>query len=190
MIDFKLTKDGDIDTGNAYQYPCFLIQFLIPTGKEIKKNNVGQIIRRHNAFRIDFDTDVKQYKTHDSGIMIQFETEKEYVPFHASNTKSVREKEELAQEIQIRLQTEKGEFEFLPLFGSELAYIRHEDIKADLTHETAAQYVQDAIGDIETENPYEISIEWIENHGDRYRYERLKATIDTEQDTIYEADIS
>lgn len=190
MIDFKLTQNGDIDISNTYQYPCFLIQFLVPAGKEIKTKNMDRAVRRYNTFRIDFDTDIKQYNLYNSGVLIQFETEKEISPFHASSTKPTREKEELAQEIQVRLQTEKGEFEFLPLFGSELAHIRHEDIKADITHERAVQYAEDAIEDVEIEDPYEVRAEWIEDNGSRYRHERLKITIDTEQDTIYEADIS
>ena len=50
------------------------------------------------------------------------------------------------------------------------------------------QYATEAIGDVIFENDFEVKTTWEEDDS-RYKHERLKVTIDTEQNTIYEATI-
>ena len=190
MIDFKINEIGDIDIKEAYQYPSFLIQYHVPRAG--KKELNGKIIEsRYHSFRIDFDTDIKAYAhIKDTAFMIQFRTQHQHIsPGYSINTVPIYDKEELAQEITIRLKTEYGEFEFLKEFGSFLSTLRHEDIKADHTHELMKQYTEEAIRDIDLANEYNVNTHWVEDKESRYRHERLKITIDTDENTIYEATI-
>lgn len=172
MIDFKITNIGDVCIEHATILPSFVIHFHC---------------QKHPAFRIDFDTDIQHYDISEHTLQMDFSTDlnRDKIKICAP---SVIEKEELAQQITIRFKTELGEFPFLKDFGSELSSIRHADIKSDTTHELAKEYAQAALNDVETENPFTINVSWVDDTS-RYKYERLKISVDTERDTIYEADI-
>ena len=186
MIDFKITKNGDIDIAKAYQYPYFIIDFYISARNERNINDETKAPRRYPALRIDFDTDIKQYNSSDEGLLINFLTEKKIVSYNPITITSVFDKKELAQEVTIRLKTEMGEFQFLKDFGSELSLIRHSDIKSDVTAERAKQYTEEAISDVDFDNEYEVTTKWEEDIS-RYKNERLKIKIDTDKNTSYEA---
>lgn len=173
MIDFKLTEDGDIDLASAYQYPSFTINFYVPSG-DIK----------HNALRIDFDTDIPDYNTASYGLKIEFDTDLYSPRAGHINTVPVYGNEELAQQVAIRLKTELGEFPFITSLGSQLVLERHEDIRSSVTLEQVKEYVEAAIADVDFENDYTVTVERIDDPS-RFRYETLKITIDTGGITAY-----
>lgn len=163
MIDFKLTKNGDIDIAAAYQFPIFNIKFFIKEYPCLLMNfdtKVLKVMPRNNRFKIDFKTNIK--KT-DSNV----------------STVSIRDKAELAQQIIIRLKTELGEFTYIPTLGSELVLERHNDINSELSIEQIKQYVKNAIADVELSN-YEVNVERVDDES-RYIYETLKIIIDSEE---------
>ena len=188
MIDFKITENGDIDIAKAYQYPYFIIDFYISERDERNINDTTKSPIRYPALRINFDTDIKQYDSFEEGLLINFRTERKVVSLNPITITSVSNKAELAQEATIRLKTELGEFQFLKDFGSELSTMRHSDIKSEITAENIKQYAEEAIGDIEFDDEYEITTAWEEDES-RYRNERLKIKIDTGKNTAYEATI-
>ena len=189
MIDFKLTQNGDIDIAEAYQYPCFMIQYYIPARDTRYKNNVYKKARRYAAFRIDFDTDVRQHqKQPKDALLIQFMTQREIYRYRPVTINSVTGLAETAQEITIRLKTEKGEFEFLDNLGSELVTLRHTDIKSDTTLVQAQQYAEEATSEVDGVEELIVTAQWLDD-ASRYKHERLKLSFDTERDTIYEATI-
>ena len=182
MIDFKVTKNGDIDLVQSYQYPRFFIQFMV------SHPGLNSQERRFPSLRLDFDTDVKQHKpVKNNSFIMQFRTAL-HEPKGQITTGIVYNQEELAQEVMIRLKTELGEFENLQDFGSELALLRHTDINTEITKELAKQYAETALTDVITEEPLTISVAW-EDDKSRYQFERLKITADTGNTTLYEADI-
>ena len=188
MIDFKLTENGDIDIAEAYQYPYFIIEYYIPARDQRNINNIRKEARRYPTFKIDFDTDIKQHQQIDNRFLIKIYTEKRILPFQSVFVESVRDNEELAQEVTIRLKTEQGEFQYLKELGSQLVTLRHSDIKSETTKELARQYTEEAISDVDFEEEYDINVNW-EDDISRYKHERLKLTIDTDRDIIYEAAI-
>ncbi len=188
MIDFKLTENGDIDIAQAYQYPYFIIQYYISARDRRNINNLRKEARRYPSFRVDFDTDIKQHQQFSSGMLIQFNIQKRIMPYKPIAAVPVIDNEELAQEVTICLKTEKGEFPFLQELGSELITLRHSDIKNETAREQIRQYAEEAIKDVVFDESYTVSTSW-EDDDSRYKHERLKITIDTDQDTIYEATI-
>ena len=177
MIDFTLDKIGDIILAPAYQYPSFTIDYYIPSGT-----------RKYGAFRIDFDTDVKQYDVTKHDFRIDFYTDTKPDRTLWMTAPPIRDNAELAQEILIRLKTELGEFSYLPELGSRIVLERHEDIRSDVVLEQVKQYVEDAIADVDFEDEYTVTVTRIDDES-RFRYETLRITIDTDKTTHYESAI-
>lgn len=176
MIDFKINEIGDIDLAFAEQYPSFVINFYVP--------QQGNTNIRYPAFRIDIDTDVLRYDTKYNGLRIDFETKRTIGNEYKINARAIYNKEELAQEILIRLKTELGEFSYISFLGSELVLERHEDIRSSVVQEQVRQHVISAIADITFEEEPDVSVEWIDDTS-RFRYETLRITIDTGRTNIY-----
>ena len=177
MIDFTLNEIGDIVLASAYQYPSFTIDYIIPDGA-----------RKYNTFRIDFDTDIKRYDISKHDLRINFQTDLKTNRTLWITTPPVYNKEELAQEVLIRLKTELGEFKYIPELGSRIILERHEDIRSNVVLEQIKAYVEEAIADIEFEDEYTISVERIDDES-RFRYETLRITIDTGKTGHYESAI-
>ena len=180
MIDFKLTEMGDIDLGTTRQYPSFTINLYVP--------KTGNKDRRFEAFRIDFDTDIKQYDMSEHGLQIDFNTDLQREIRSKIGARPVYDNEELVQEIAIRLKTELGEFPFIQSLGSRLVLERHEDIRSDVVLEHVKQYVEEAITDVDFPDEYTVSVERIDDPS-RFRYETLRITIDTGRTRTYETTI-
>lgn len=177
MIDFSLNQIGDIVSASAWQYPSFTIDIYTPAGN-----------RKYDAFRIDFDTDIPRYNMANNGILIEFNTDLRTDHTNWITTESVKDKEELAQEVMIRLKTELGEFSFIPSLGSQIVLERHEDIRSSVVLEQIRQYVEEAIADIDFPDEYTVSVERIDDES-RFRYETLRITIDTGKTIHYESTI-
>ena len=171
MIDFKLTNNGDIDIAQIYQFPVFTINFFM---------------KQYPCLRIDFDTDVLKNKPDQKKFKINFRTNIKQNNDKIS-TVSIKDKNELAQEIIIRLKTELGEFSYIPTLGSQIILERHTDIRSELTLEKIKQYATEAISDLGL-STLEITIERIDDTS-RYIYETLKIIIDTKETGKYIADV-
>ena len=173
MIDFTLDNIGDIVLAPAGQYPSFRIDLYTPAGN-----------RKHDAFRIDFDTDIPRYNTNYDGLLIEFNTNLYVDKTTWITAGSVKDKEELAQEVLIRLKTELGEFEFIPSLGSQIVLERHSDIRSTVSLELIKEYVEEAIADVDFPDEYTVTVERIDDES-RFKYETLRITIDTGQTGHY-----
>lgn len=140
MIDFKLDDKGDLVIGRPEEFERFRINFV--TGEFPK-------------LRIVFKGEAEEKITPDSIFCLRFyvdENEKE----HAKILETVKEDEEKAQSIAIRLKTELGELNgFYYDFGSELVDLRHVDLLNDTYWSKLEGKVKTAIQDI---IPYDESL--------------------------------
>ncbi len=177
MIDFTLNEIGDIVLASAYQYPSFTIDYYIPAG-----------VHKYDTFRIDFDTNIKQYDISEYDFRVNFHTDLKKDKTEWITTPAVRDKKELAQEVLIRLKTELGEFKYIPELGSRIILERHEDIRSNVVLELVKEYVEEAIADIDFGDEYTVTVERIDDKS-RFRYETLRITIDTGKTEHYESAI-
>ena len=139
MIDFKLNNKGDLIIGRPEEYERFRINFVtgeFPKLRIVFKGEAEETIAPESVFCLRFYVD---------------ENEKE----HAKILETVKEDEEKAQSIAIRLKTELGELNnFYYDFGSELVDLRHVDLLNDTYWSKLTEKVKVAIQDI---IPYEES---------------------------------
>lgn len=139
MIDFKLNDKGDLVIGRPEEYERFRINFVtgeFPKLRIVFKGKAEEKIAPESIFCMRFYTD---------------ENERE----HANILETVKENEEKAQSIAIRLKTELGELNsFYHDFGSELVDLRHLDLLNDTYWSKLTEKVKVAIQDI---IPYEES---------------------------------
>lgn len=139
MIDFKLDDKGDLIIGSSEEYDRFRINFVtgeFPKLRIVFKGEAEEKIAPDSVFCMRFYTD---------------ENERE----HAKIIETVKEDEEKAQSIAIRLKTELGELNsFYYDFGSELVDLRHVDLLNDTYWSKLTEKVKVAIQDI---IPYEES---------------------------------
>ena len=133
MIDFKLNDKGDLIIGRPEEYERFRINFVtdeFPKLRIVFKGEAEAKIALDSIFCMRFYTD---------------ENERE----HAKVIETVKEDEEKAQSIAIRLKTELGELNsFYYDFGSELVDLRHLDLLNDTYWSKLAEKVKVAIQDI------------------------------------------
>ena len=133
MIDFKLNDKGDLIIGRPEEYERFRINFVtgeFPKLRIVFKGEAGEKIAPESIFCMRFYTD---------------ENERE----HAKIIETVKEDEEKAQSIAIRLKTELGELNnFYYDFGSELVDLRHVDLLNDTYWSKLTEKVKVAIQDI------------------------------------------
>ena len=139
MIDFRLNDKGDLIIGRPEEYERFKIKFVtgeFPKLRIVFKGEAEEKIAPESIFCMRFYVD---------------ENEKE----HAKILETVKEDEEKAQSIAIRLKTELGELNsFYYDFGSELVDWRHVDLLNDTYWSKLTEKVKVAIQDI---IPYEES---------------------------------
>ena len=139
MIDFRLNDKGDLIIGRPEEYERFKIKFVtgeFPKLRIVFKGEAEEKIALGSIFCMRFYTD---------------ENERE----HAKIIETVKEDEEKAQSIAIRLKTELGELNsFYYDFGSELVDLRHVDLLNDTYWNKLTEKVKVAIQDI---IPYEES---------------------------------
>ena len=139
MIDFKLNDKGDIIIGRPEEFERFRINFV--TGEFPK-------------LRIVFKGEAEEKNAPNSIFCMRFYTD-ENERKHAKIIETVKEDEEKAQSIAIRLKTELGELNsFYYDFGSELVDLRHLDLLNDTYWSKLTEKVKVAIQDI---IPYEES---------------------------------
>lgn len=140
MIDFKLNDKGDLIIGCPEEYERFRINFVtgeFPKLRIVFKGEAEEKIAPDSVFCMRFYTD---------------ENERE----HAKIIETIKENEEKAQSIAIRLKTELGELNsFYYDFGSELVDLRHLDLLNDTYWSKLTEKVKVAIQDI---IPYEESL--------------------------------
>lgn len=144
MIDFKLDHLGDLSFAeNAKEYPKFRIDFGVSEG--------------FSRLRIDFHT--KSVPLKNNGLKINFVVSEDEIKHGKTFVPCVRNDNEKAQSIAIRLKTELDELaQYYGSFGSELVRIRHEDLKNTGNHEIVKSYVAEAISDIIPSDGMEISV--------------------------------
>lgn len=139
MIDFKLDEKGDLIIGSPEEYDRFRINFVtgeFPKLRIVFKGEAEEKIAPDSVFCMRFYTD---------------ENEREHVKI----LETVKEDEEKAQSIAIRLKTELGELNsFYYDFGSELVDLRHLDLLNDTYWSKLTEKIKVAIQDI---IPYEES---------------------------------
>ena len=133
MIDFKLNDKGDLVISCPEEYDRFRINFVtgvFPKLRTVFKGESEEKIAPESIFCMRFYTD---------------ENERE----HAKIIVNVKEDEEKAQSIAIRLKTELGELNsFYYGFGSELVDLRHKDLLNDAYWSKIEEKVKTAIQDI------------------------------------------
>ena len=133
MIDFKLNEKGDLMIGSPEEYNRFRINFVtgeFPKLRIVFKGEAEEKIAPESIFCMRFYTD---------------ENERE----HAKIIDTVKEDEEKAQSIAIRLKTELNELNsFYYDFGSELVDFRHLDLLNDTYWSKIEEKVKTAIQDI------------------------------------------
>ena len=133
MIDFKLDEKGDLIIGSPEEYDRFRINFVtgeFPKLRIVFKGEAEEKIAPDSVFCMRFYTD---------------ENERE----HAKIIETVKEDEEKAQSVAIRLKTELGELNsFYYDFGSELVDYRHLDLLNDTYWSKIEEKVKTAIQDI------------------------------------------
>lgn len=143
MIDFKLNDKGDLIIGRPEEYERFKIKFVtgeFPKLRIVFKGEAEEKIVPESIFCMRFYTD---------------ENERE----HAKILETVKEDEERAQSIAIRLKTELGELNnFYYNFGSELVDLRHLDLLNDTYWSKLAEKVKVAIQDIIPYNESSVKI--------------------------------
>ena len=139
MIDFKLNDKGDLVISRPEEYDRFRINFV--TGKFPK-------------LRIVFKGEAEEKTAPESVFCMRFYTD-ENEREHVKILETVKEDEEKAQSIAIRLKTELGELNsFYYDFGSELVDLRHLDLLNDTYWSKLTEKIKVAIQDI---IPYEES---------------------------------
>lgn len=140
MIDFKLDDKGDLVIDSPEEYNRFKINFVtgeFPKFRIVFKGEAEEKIAPESVFCMRFYTD---------------ENERE----HAKILETVKEDEEKAQSIVIRLKTELNELNsFYYDFGSELVDFRHLDLLNDTYWSKIEEKVKTAIQDI---IPYDESL--------------------------------
>ena len=133
MIDFKLNDKGDLVIGYPEEFERFRINFVtgeFPKLRIVFKGEAEEKIAPESVFCVRFYTD---------------ENERE----HDKILETVKEDEEKAQSIAIRLKTELGELKnFYYDFGSELVDFRHVDLLNDTHWSKLEDKVKTAIQDI------------------------------------------
>lgn len=150
MIDFKLNDKGDLVIGRPEEYERFKINFVtgeFPKLRIVFKGEAEEKIAPGSIFCMRFYTD---------------ENEKE----HAKIIETVKEDEEKAQSIAIRLKTELGELNsFYYDFGSELVDFRHLDLLNDTYWSKIEEKVKVAISDVGPYAEASVTISRIEGEG-------------------------
>ena len=133
MLDFKLNDKGDLVISRPEEYDRFRINFVtgdFPKLRIVFKGEAEEKIAPESIFCMRFYTD---------------ENERE----HAKIIENVKEDEEKAQSIAIRLKTELGELNsFYYDFGSELVDLRHVDLLNEAYWSKLTEKVKVAIQDI------------------------------------------
>lgn len=144
MIDFKLDDKGDLVIGYPAEFERFRINFVtgeFPKLRIVFKGEAEETIAPESVFCLRFYVD---------------ENEKE----HAKIIETVKEDEEKAQSIAIRLKTELGELNsFYYDFGSELVDLRHVDLLNDTYWSKLEEKVKTAIQDIIPYNESSVTID-------------------------------
>lgn len=139
MIDFKLDDKGDIIIGRPEEFDRLKIRFVSSA---------------FSIFRITFKGKTEEKVAPESIFSIRFYTD-ENEREHTKIIETVKEDEEKAQSIAIRLKTELGELNsFYYNFGSELVDLRHLDLLNDTYWSKLTEKIKVAIQDI---IPYEES---------------------------------
>lgn len=152
MIDFRLDERGDIILSSPEEYDTFRIDFAI---------------KEYPLMLITFNTDdeADESKKSDNILEIQFFTDETEL-VHGKKLETVKEDEEKAQSIAIRLKTELGELDGLYYnFGSELAYFRHLDLLNDTYWSKIEEKVKVAISDVGPYAEASVTISRIEGEG-------------------------
>ena len=162
MIDFKLDDKGDLIIGSPKEYDRFRINFVtgeFPKLRIVFKGEAEEKIAPESVFCMRFYTD---------------ENERE----HAKILETVKEDEEKAQSIAIRLKTELDELNsFYYDFGSELVDFRHLDLLNDTYWSKIEEKVKTAIQDIIPYDESSITIERVYEDSN-FKIETLCVTIE------------
>ena len=162
MIDFKLDDKGDLIIGSPEEYDRFRINFVtgeFPKLRIVFKGEAEEKIASESVFCMRFYTD---------------ENERE----HAKIIKTVKEDEEKAQSIAIRLKTELDELNsFYYNFGSELVDFRHLDLLNDTYWSKIEEKVKTAIQDIIPYDESSVTINRVYEDGN-FKIETLCITIE------------
>lgn len=162
MIDFKLDDKGDLMIDSPEEYDRFRINFVtgeFPKLRIVFKGEAEEKIAPESVFCMRFYTD---------------ENERE----HAKILETVKEDEEKAQSIDIRLKTELNELNsFYYNFGSELVDFRHLDLLNDTYWSKIEEKVKTAIQDIIPYDESSVSIERVYEDGN-FKIETLCITIE------------
>ena len=161
MIDFKLDDKGDLVISYPEEYDRFRINFV--TGKFPK-------------LRIVFKGEAEEKTAPESVFCMRFYTD-ENEREHAKIIETVKEDEEKAQSVAIRLKTELGELNsFYYSFGSELVDLRHKDLLNDAYCSKIEEKVKTAIQDIIPYDESAVVISRVYNNGN-FKIETLCISI-------------
>lgn len=162
MIDFKLGDKGDLMIDSPEEYDRFRINFVtseFPKLRIVFKGETEEKIAPESVFCIRFYTD---------------ENERE----HAKIIETVKENEEKAQSIAIRLKTELDELNsFYYNFGSELVDFRHLDLLNNTYWSKIEEKVKTAIQDIIPYDESSVTINRVYEDGN-FKIETLCITIE------------
>lgn len=162
MIDFKLDGKGDLVIDSPEEYDRFRINFAtgeFPKLRIVFKGEAEEKIAPESVFCMRFYTD---------------ENERE----HAKILETVKEDEEKAQSIAIRLKTELDELNsFYYDFGSELVNFRHLDLLNDTYWSKLTEKVKTAIQDIIPYDESSVTINRVYEDGN-FKTETLCITIE------------
>ena len=168
MIDFRLDERGDIILSSPEEYDTFRIDFAI---------------KDYPLMLITFTTndEADESKNADNILEIQFFTD-ETETVHGKKLETVKEDEEKAQSIAIRVKTELGELDGLYYnFGSELAYFRHLDLLNDTYWSKIEEKIKTAISDVV---PYAESSVIISRVGGEGGYNNTAVSISIEGNSV------
>jgi hypothetical protein len=171
MIDFKIDDKGDICLSEQEKISPFKVSFVTAERPKL---------------RITFNTRTKQRSKKSNRLSISFKTN-----FDRRNdykkVDAVRNNEEKAQSIAIRLKTELNELQnFFNDFGSELNRLKHTDLLNTKNHSRIIEYVESAIRDIVSSNDVKISIDRLVENTGNFGLETLKISIfDDNGEIIY-----
>lgn len=163
MIDFKINDQGDIS--------------LSDQNKIIKPFKINFSGGQFPKFKIDFRTNINHEISKNGKFKINFTTNFDDRTLY-KKVDVVRDKEEQAQSIAIRLKTELGELQnFFSDFGCEINRMRHQDLLTPANHERIREYVENAISDILNYNDVTVSVDRLTSEPGNFRLETLKISI-------------
>jgi hypothetical protein len=145
MQDFKITNSGDLAFSNDIFTETMTIKF---------------VMAKYPSFLLSFKTEEKNENIKPEGFTISFDTNKQ--PNTSSKFASVKENNEIAQAIRIRIRSELGELRNNSSIGSVLLLHKHKRINSEEPIEQIKSIINNIVSNITEEEFY---VEVVQENG-------------------------